>query len=150
MRLKFSNSLHHVPEVLACQVACCECNSLLAALVTKAWNGCVHAAAVRSIGSDYSPSFGYRGSPDLDLTAAVPNSGPAPLPVPAGLLDVTLSYLANSSANSQCGNASNTLISAFLIQVHFHVNLGVACKFMWVDLGIPCSVFDIQSFKNEE
>ncbi|EIE26176.1 hypothetical protein COCSUDRAFT_61164 [Coccomyxa subellipsoidea C-169] len=72
--------------------------------------------AVRSIGSDYSPSFGYRGSPDLDLTAAVPNSGPAPLPVPAGLLDVTLSYLANSSANLQCGNASNTLTSAFLIQ----------------------------------
>lgn len=82
----------------------------------------VDATAVRRIVhvdssySDYSPSFGYRDTPSLDLTAAQPNSGPSPLPVPAGLLDVTLTYLASSS-NFQCANASNTLTSAFLIQV---------------------------------
>lgn len=74
------------------------------------------AAAVRSIGSDVSPAFGYRDTPSLDLTMAVPNSGVSPLPVPAGFLDVTLTYSANS-ANTQCANATNTQSSAFLIQV---------------------------------
>lgn len=89
------------------------------------------ATAVRNIyhvdtrASDYSPAFGYRDTPSLDLTMAVPNSGTSPLPVPAGLLDVTLTYVASSS-NSKCANASNTLTSAFLIQVAIPTNFS-AC-----------------------
>ncbi|BDA50833.1 hypothetical protein COCOBI_17-0510 [Coccomyxa sp. Obi] len=71
--------------------------------------------SLRSIGSDVSPAFGYRGTPSLDLTMATPNFGVSPLPVPAGFLDVTLIYSANR-ANYQCANASNTQTSAFLIQ----------------------------------
>ncbi len=73
-------------------------------------------AVVRSIGKDYSPAFGYRGTTSLDLTKALPNSKSSPLPVPAGFLDVSLRYTA-SNTNAQCANASNTLTSAFLIQV---------------------------------
>lgn len=65
---------------------------------------------------DYSPAFGYRGTTSLDLTKAVANLKCSPLPVPAGFLDVSLVYTANK-ANAQCANASNTLTSAFLIQV---------------------------------
>lgn len=74
------------------------------------------SAGIRSVGTDTSPAFGYYGTPNLDLTSAVPNSGSSPLPVPAGLLDVTLFYSA-APANSACVNASNTYSSAFLIQV---------------------------------
>ncbi|BDA50834.1 hypothetical protein COCOBI_17-0520 [Coccomyxa sp. Obi] len=70
---------------------------------------------VRNIGNDVSPAFGYRGTTGLDLTKAVANTKSSPLPVPAGFLDVSLSYTA-SKANAQCANSSNTLTSAFLIQ----------------------------------
>ncbi|KAK9907301.1 hypothetical protein WJX75_001041 [Coccomyxa subellipsoidea] len=89
--------------------------------VSQQSNYILPGPAVRNIyhvdtgASDYSPAFGYRDTPSLDLTMAVPNSGTSPLPVPAGLLDVTLTYVASSS-NSECANASNTLTSAFLIQ----------------------------------
>ncbi|CAL8462737.1 g2270 [Coccomyxa elongata] len=83
--------------------------------VTQQSNYVLPGPVVRSIGQDYSPAFGYRGTASLDLTKAVANSKSSPLPVPAGFLDVSLVYTANK-ANAQCANASNTLTSAFLIQ----------------------------------
>jgi hypothetical protein len=75
---------------------------------------------VRQIGSAYSPSFGYQGTPSFDLTTAVPYNGTYPLPVPAGVYDATLVY---NTGNSQCASSSSTLSAAFIVQVgacHHH------------------------------
>ena len=74
----------------------------------------VHAA-LRVIGTNISPSFGYSDTPAFDLTSAQPLSASAPVPVPAGVYDLTLNYTSNG--NSQCQSASNTLPSAFVVQV---------------------------------
>ena len=72
-------------------------------------------AALRVIGSNVSPSFGYFDTPPFDLTSAQPLSSSAPVIVPAGMYDLTLNYTSNG--NSQCQSASNTLPSAFVVQV---------------------------------
>lgn len=74
----------------------------------------VHAA-LRVIGTNISPSFNYSDTPAFDLTSAEPLSSAAPDTVPAGVYDLTMKYTSNG--NSQCQSASNTLPSAFVVQV---------------------------------
>ena len=67
------------------------------------------------IGTNISPSFGYSDTPAFDLTSAEPLTSSVPYPVPAGVYDLTLNYTSNG--NSQCQSTSNTLPSAFVVQV---------------------------------
>ena len=66
------------------------------------------------IGSAISPAYGYDNVPPLDLTAAVPNSAIAPLPLPAGVYDATLMY---ATTQPFCLSQNVTLPMAFLVQV---------------------------------
>ena len=75
-------------------------------------------AGLRIIGTNVSPSLGYRDTPALNLTSASPLPGAPPTPIPAGTYDVALNY--SSRANAQCQNSSHLTPSAFLIQVFRH------------------------------
>ena len=72
-------------------------------------------AGLRIIGTNVSPSLGYRDTPALNLTGASPLPGAPPTPIPAGSYDVALNY--TSRGNAQCQNSSHLTPSAFLIQV---------------------------------
>jgi hypothetical protein len=71
-------------------------------------------AGLRKIGPAISPAYGYYDVPPLNLAAAVPASAGAPLPLPAGAYDATLTY---ATSQPYCANQNVTLPTAFLIQV---------------------------------